>query len=413
MGCNNTTNLLSVEEAIANMLKTVTPVSKIDRLPLTKALGYVVAKDIMSPLNVPSFANSAMDGYALRSVDLSPKTQTLTMIGKAFAGQPFSGIVEAGQCVRIMTGAPLPAGADCVIMQEETHANGDKITFENDSVKINNNIRPIGDDLHQGDLVIAQGTRLSAREMPLLASLGVATVDVFIKPIVAFFSTGDELQTLGNPLAEGQIYDSNRYGISALLTKMGCDVLDLGIIPDDQDSLRETFLKAADSAHMVITSGGVSVGEADYTKQILEEIGHIDFWKIAMKPGKPFAFGRLNNALFCGLPGNPVSAMVTFYQLVQPLLAKLSGHSAYTSLIRVPATTHSALKKQPGRVDFQRGIAHQDTQGQWHVTTTGNQGSGAFRSMHLANCFIILERERGRVEQDETVTIELFNTAFY
>ncbi|WP_318492336.1 molybdopterin molybdotransferase MoeA [Photobacterium leiognathi] len=411
MGCCDVPGLMPVETAINNILEQVSPLTKTSTVALADAMGLVLAQDILSPINVPPFANSAMDGYALRAEDLT-STDTLVLAGKSFAGIPFEGECQAGQCIRIMTGAEMPAGTDTVIMQEETAVDGDNITF-NIKPKANDNVRPIGDDVSLGETVLVTGTRLTAREMPLLASLGIAQVEVFHRPKVAFFSTGDELRPVGETLEAGQIYDSNRYGIRALLEKFGCEVLDLGIIPDCPEKLRDAFLKGSTEADVLITSGGVSVGEADYTKDILDQEGQIGFWKIAMKPGKPFAFGKINNAWFCGLPGNPVSAMLTLYQLVQPMLAKLAGNSQYQPPVRVKAKATTLFKKRPGRTDFQRGIYSINAEGQFEVATTGNQGSGAFSSMHLANCFVVLEQERGRVQAGEDVTIEIFNHTLY
>ncbi|KJF99499.1 molybdopterin molybdotransferase MoeA [Photobacterium leiognathi] len=411
MGCCDVPGLMPVETAINNILEQVSPLTKTSTVALADAMGLVLAQDILSPINVPPFANSAMDGYALRAEDLT-STDTLVLAGKSFAGIPFEGECQAGQCIRIMTGAEMPAGTDTVIMQEETTVDGDNITF-NIKPKAYDNVRPIGDDVSLGETVLVTGTRLTAREMPLLASLGIAQVEAFHRPKVAFFSTGDELRPVGETLEAGQIYDSNRYGIRALLEKFGCEVLDLGIIPDCPEKLRDAFLKGSTEADVLITSGGVSVGEADYTKDILDQEGQIGFWKIAMKPGKPFAFGKINNAWFCGLPGNPVSAMLTLYQLVQPMLAKLAGNSQYQPPVRVKAKATSLFKKRPGRTDFQRGIYSINAEGQFEVATTGNQGSGAFSSMHLANCFVVLEQERGRVQAGEDVTIEIFNHTLY
>ncbi|WP_305813770.1 molybdopterin molybdotransferase MoeA [Photobacterium leiognathi] len=411
MGCCDVPGLMPVETAINNILEQVSPLTKTSTVALADAMGLVLAQDILSPINVPPFANSAMDGYALRAEDLT-STDTLVLAGKSFAGIPFEGECQAGQCIRIMTGAEMPAGTDTVIMQEETAVDGDNITF-NIKPKANDNVRPIGDDVSLGETVLVTGTRLTAREMPLLASLGIAYVEAFHRPKVALFSTGDELRPVGETLEAGQIYDSNRYGIRALLEKFGCEVLDLGIIPDCPEKLRDAFLKGSTEADVLITSGGVSVGEADYTKDILDQEGQISFWKIAMKPGKPFAFGKINNAWFCGLPGNPVSAMLTLYQLVQPMLAKLAGNSQYQPPVRVKAKATTLFKKRPGRTDFQRGIYSINAEGQFEVATTGNQGSGAFSSMHLANCFVVLEQERGRVQAGEDVTIEIFNHTLY
>ncbi|MEF1191208.1 molybdopterin-binding protein, partial [Vibrio parahaemolyticus] len=299
-----------------------------------------------------------------------------------------------------------------VIMQENTTVTEAGIQFNQKDVKPQNNIRPTGDDIKQGDIVLAKGARLTPRDIPMIASLGVSHVTVVRKPKVAFFSTGDELKPLGEPLEAGQIYDSNRYGIKPLIENFGCEAIDLGIIPDCPETLKATFEKAQTLADVVVTSGGVSVGEADYTKDILEQLGEIGFWKLAIKPGKPFAFGKLSTAWFCGLPGNPVSAVLTMYVLVQPMLAKLAGHTEWKAPESIPATTKTAFKKAPGRTDYQRGIYTLED-GKFVVETTGNQSSGAFRSMSLANCFVVLERERGRVEVGETVQIQLFNSTLY
>ncbi len=411
MGCCDTQGLLPIEDAIQTMLADVSPIKISHKLPIETALGHVLAEDVLSPIDVPPFDNSAMDGYAVRTQDLTT-TETLPLAGKAFAGQPFDGDWPANTCIRIMTGAPVPTGCDAVIMQEKTESTPEGIRFLTSHVKAQANIRPQGDDLKQNEVVLPAGSRLTVRDLPLLASLGISQVLVLRKPKVAIFSTGDELKPVGETLDAGQIYDSNRYAIRPMLEKFGCDVLDLGIIPDDQTQLTETFQKAQSLADVVITSGGVSVGEADYTKTILESLGKINFWKIAIKPGKPFAFGKLNHALFCGLPGNPVSAAVTLYVLVQPMLAKLAGHTQWQAPAQMQAVSQVAFKKSPGRTDYQRGVFSVDN-GQIVVDNAGNQSSGAFRAMSTANCFIVLEQQRGTVEAGEIVTIEPFNPALY
>lgn len=411
MGCCDAPGLMPLEDAMENMLSRIKPIQTTLQLPLAEAIGYVLAEDILSPIFVPPFDNSAMDGYAIRIADLS-NNATMPVAGKSFAGQPFEGEWPQGSCVRIMTGAKIPDGCDAVIMQENTVVSEDGVTFTQTEVKPQNNIRPTGDDIRKGDIVLPKGSRLTSRDIPMIATLGISHVTVVRKPRVAFFSTGDELKPLGQPLAEGQIYDSNRYGIKPLIENFGCEPIDLGIIPDCPETLKATFEQAQSLADVVVTSGGVSVGEADYTKDILEELGEIGFWKLAIKPGKPFAFGKLSTAWFCGLPGNPVSAVLTMYVLVQPMLAKLSGHTEWKAPESIPATTKTAFKKVPGRTDYQRGI-YTIEDGKFVVETTGNQSSGAFRSMSLANCFVVLERERGRVEVGETVNIQLFNSTLY
>ncbi|NOH51307.1 molybdopterin molybdotransferase MoeA [Vibrio coralliilyticus] len=411
MGCCDAPGLMPIEEAMEQMLSPIKPIQTTLQLPLAEAIGYVLAEDILSPIFVPPFDNSAMDGYAIRIADLT-NNNVLPLAGKSFAGQPFEGEWPKGTCVRIMTGAQIPEGCDAVIMQENTEQTEQGVKFNQTDVKPQNNIRPTGDDIRKDDVVLPKGARLTARDIPMIATLGISHVTVVRKPRVAFFSTGDELKPLGEPLEAGQIYDSNRYGIKPLIENFGCEPVDLGIIPDCPEELKATFEKAQTLADVVVTSGGVSVGEADYTKDILEELGQIGFWKLAIKPGKPFAFGKLSTSWFCGLPGNPVSAVLTMYVLVQPMLAKLAGHTEWKAPESIPATTRTAFKKAPGRTDYQRGV-YTIEDGKFVVETTGNQSSGAFRSMSLANCFVVLERERGRVEVGETVNIQLFNSTLY
>ncbi|PUX34003.1 molybdopterin molybdotransferase MoeA [Cronobacter sakazakii] len=404
-----TAGLMSLETALEEMLSRIIPLNETQTLPLLKSMGRVTARAMTSPLDVPGFDNAAMDGYAVRLADVASGAW-LPVVGKAFAGQPFSGEWPAGTAIRIMTGAPVPPGCEAVIMQEEAQTSDAGVRFTAD-VRAGQHIRRRGEDIRQGAVVMEAGQKLSSAELPLLASLGIAEVDVVRKPRVAIFSTGDELQLPGQPLAEGQIYDTNRLAVHLMLDALGCDVVNLGIIRDDPNALRAAFQEADREADLVLSSGGVSVGEADYTKTLLEELGEIGFWKLAIKPGKPFAFGRLASSWFCGLPGNPVSAAVTFYQLVRPLIAKLSGQKeVFTPRLRVRAATR--LKKSPGRLDFQRGVLRTGADGLPEVVSTGHQGSHIFSSFTQGNCFIVLERERGNVEPGEWVEVELFNHLF-
>ncbi|WP_428945683.1 molybdopterin molybdotransferase MoeA [Pantoea sp. FN060301] len=401
-----TAGLISLDDALAAMLVRITPVTETETLSITAAAGRITASSVISPLNVPPFANSAMDGYAVRLADL--QTGPLAVAGKAFAGAPYRGDWPPGSCIRIMTGAPVPAGTEAVVMQEETEQVDDRIRITA-AVNAGQNIRLAGEDIQQGAGVLEAGIRLGAAELPLLASLGVGSVEVRRRLKVAIFSTGDELQPVGEPLAEGQIYDTNRFAVRLMLDKLGCETIDLGIIRDDPAALRVAFEQADSQADVVISSGGVSVGEADYTKQMLESLGEVTFWKLAIKPGKPFAFGRLKQSWFCGLPGNPVSAVLTFYQLVQPLLAKLAGEPGPALPPRQRVKVTEKLKKSPGRLDFQRGILTRNAEGELEVRSTGPQGSHVFSSFSQGNCFIVLERDRGSVAPGEWVDVEPFN----
>ncbi|SQD76764.1 molybdopterin molybdotransferase MoeA [Moritella yayanosii] len=406
MGCCDVQGLKPLDLAMQEMLASIDAVTETLTLDLADALDYILAEDISSPMNVPPFDNSAMDGYAVRISDLT-QSMTLPLAGKAFAGQPFNGDWPLGTCIRIMTGAPVPKGCEAVIMQERTQVNGEQITFEN-IPPMHDNIRNAAEDIAIGQAVLTKGRRLTPRDIPMLATIGIDKVTVYRRLKVAIFSTGDELKNLGQPLADGEIYDSNRYSINAMLSRLNLDIIDFGIIPDNEVLLRETFIKADAVADAVITSGGVSVGEADYTKVLLEELGEIGFWKLAIKPGKPFAFGSLPNSKFFGLPGNPVSATVTFHQLVVPALAKMTNQ-VYTPTPRFNAIAATKMKKTPGRMDFQRAIYSVNAQGQLEVVSTGSQGSGVFSSLSHSNCYAIIEQDRGNVEIGETVTIEPFN----
>ncbi len=400
--------VLNVDEARQQILRSITPLSGPERLPIRSALDRILAEDVISPIDVPGHTNSAMDGFAVRHADLDPEGRvTLRCIGTLMAGQSFAAEIGTGECVRIMTGAPLPVGVDTVVMREHVEENGEHITFGGGE-RLGQNIRQAGEDLAKGSPALAAGKRLTSADLGLLASLGQAEVSVVRRPRVAFFSTGDELRSLGEPLGEGEVYDSNRYTLFGMLTRAGAELRDLGVIRDDPDALRDAFADAAAHADLVITSGGVSVGDADYTKQVLGELGEVDFWKIAMKPGRPLTFGRLGDAWFFGLPGNPVAVMVTFYQFVLPALHRLAGETDWQPL-RMRARLREPLRKRPGRSEFVRGILEQsgDNTQPW-VTTTGAQGSGILRSMSTGNCFILLDEEQGSLEAGEEVTVQPF-----
>ena len=400
--------MLTLDQARNNMLEQLSFPTQIETLNLQQAANRICAEDVISPINVPSFDNSAMDGYAVRLADLE-KSLTLSVAGKSFAGIPFQGSWPAQSAIRIMTGAMIPEGADAVVMQEQVNINEDGTITLSELPKINQNIRRIGEDVKKGDIVLTQGDELNAVSLPLLASLGISEVKCYHRLKVAILSTGDELVEVGKPLEIGQIYDTNRFTVKLLLEKLHCEVIDLGLLPDNEAEFEKAFISAQKQSDLVITSGGVSVGEADFTKTVLEKVGEINFWKLAIKPGKPFAFGKLENAWFCGLPGNPVSALVTFYQLVQPLIAKLQGQKRWKNPARFSAIASTNLKKAPGRLDFQRGFYHINSQGQIEVKSVGFQGSHLFSAFIKSNCFIVLEQERGNVSAGECVTIELFN----
>ncbi|HLX22335.1 MAG TPA: gephyrin-like molybdotransferase Glp [Usitatibacter sp.] len=399
-------NSMPVAKARAFIHQFLDPVTGVLRVPVRSALGRVLAEDVTSPVNVPSHRNSAMDGWAMRGADLAAGDATLTEIGVSFAGKPFSGKVAAGQCVRIMTGGVVPEGADTVVMQERAKANGKSITFAAGQ-KTGQNVRQAGEDLKAGSLALKRGRIVRAAELGLIASLGIGEVSVYRPLRVAFFSTGDELKSIGTTLGEGEIYDSNRYTLHGMLTRLGCEVLDMGVVRDDPDLIERAFAQAAASADVVITSGGVSVGEADFVKSMLGKLGEVVFWKIAMKPGRPLAYGKIGPAHFFGLPGNPVSVMVTFYQFVRSALLELMGANPVEPVPTFRATCTSALKKAPGRTEFQRGILAQAPDGALTVKPTGEQGSGILKSMSDANCFIILGDDVGNVEAGTSVEVQL------
>lgn len=398
---------LNVNEAIKRMTESVKKIQTTETVSIREALNRVLAKEVISSINVPPYANSAMDGYAFNSADLPASGEkTVTMIGKSFAGIPFDGEVKAGECIRIMTGAPMANGTDTVVMQEQAQANDNSITIQSGHCK-NENVRHIGEDIKDGDTVLKIGQHLTPAELGVLASLGVAEVTVYKKIRVAFFSTGDELRNVDESLDEGQIYDSNRYTLFGMLSNLGVELIDMGIIPDDRTAIEKAFIQASEQADAIMTSGGVSVGEADFVKETLDKLGKVDFWKIAMKPGKPLAFGFVNDAVFFGLPGNPVSVMATFYQFALPTLKTMMGlNITKPTVVKVACKTD--LRKSPGRTDFQRGILQTNDQGELIVESIGMQASHVLSGMSKANCFIILPQDWGNVDAGTLVDVQPF-----
>lgn len=401
--------LLDLETALTKIHAAIAPIGGTERLPLNQALGRVLANTLTCPVNIPHERNSAMDGYAFCSQDILNRSfVSLTQVGTSLAGKPFTGKLQAGECIRIFTGATLPENADSVIIQEQVTREGMQIRLPVD-VHPFQNVRAIGEDLRLGDPLIVSGKKLTAADLALLAATGVQEVEV-IRPLkIACCSTGDELISPGQPLTGGKIYDSNRYLLHALLQNPAYRCTDLGIIADDPGLLLKTLTEAAGQHDVIISTGGVSVGEADHIKTVLEQCGAINFWKIAIKPGKPLAFGKIGECCFFGLPGNPVAVAITFEKVVTPALQQLCGLPA-TQALRLQATCLSKLKKAPGRLDFQRGILKQNPQGDFEVRSAGMQGSHILSSLSQANCYIILDTACAGIAPGETVTVEPFST---
>ena len=399
---------LRLEEARARIVADITPIAERETVRIHDSLGRVLATAVHSGVDVPSHRNSAMDGYALAGEDLPRSgTATVEIAGTSWAGRPYDGVVRRGQCVRIMTGAMLPDGTDTVVMQEHVRLHDARVSIE-PGHRVGQNVRPVGEDIRRGELALEAGTLLRPAQAGLLASLGIGEVTVLRRPRVAIFSTGDELRSIGDALGPGQIYDSNRYSLHGMLTRLQVEVLDLGVVKDTREDTLRAFQSAAERADAVVTSGGVSVGEADYVTETLERYGQVGFWKVAMKPGKPIAFGRFGKACFFGLPGNPVSVMVTFYQLVQPALRALMGAVDPDPPVLLRASCQTRLLKKPGRLEFQRGVLARQPSGAYVVRSSGHQGAGVLRSMSEANCFIILPLEQGDVEPGTEVEVQPF-----
>ena len=395
----------AAHRAILDQLR---PIDGWERVAVRSALGRVLAQDVIAPCNVPAHDNSAMDGYAVRAADFAADTESgMRVVGSAFAGRPFSGSVGAGQAVRIMTGAAIPTGADAIVEQEICRREGEQV-FIRGPLQRGRNLRRAGEDLAEGGVALPAGTRCGPAELGLIASLGIAEVAVRRRLRVAFFSTGDEIASIGRPLAPGEVYDSNRYTLFGALSRLGCELLDMGVIADDPAALEAAFGDAAQAADVIITSGGVSVGEADFIREMMARMGEVSFWKLAIKPGRPMAFGRIGDAVLFGLPGNPVAVLVTFYQFVQDALLTLAGVDPLPrpNLFTVPCT--QAIRKRPGRREFLRGRLVRDAEGV-RVSVAGAQGSGVLRSMSEADCFIVLAEDCGDVAPGDGVLVQPFD----
>jgi molybdopterin molybdotransferase len=401
-------NSMPVAKARSLIRTFLEPVAATERVHVRQALNRVLAEDVISPFNVPGHDNSAMDGYAVRFADLNAQGETtLQRVGESFAGKPAEVTLTAGQCVRIFTGGVMPAGADSVVMQERAREDARGVHVAAGALsKAGQNRRFAGEDLKAGEVVFKAGQPVRPPELGMMASLGIGEVSVYRRLRVAFFSTGDELKSIGTPLAAGDVYDSNRYTIYGMLSRLNCETIDMGVVRDVAADLERAFTTAAATADVIITSGGVSVGEADYVKQQLEKLGDVLFWKIAMKPGRPLAYGKIGNAHFFGLPGNPVAVMVTFYQFVREALLVLQGQRESPPLPMLKVPLGAPLKKLPGRTEFQRAILTADGDG-WSVRTTGDQGSGILSSMSRANCFIVLPTEAGNLAAGDLVDVQL------
>ena len=404
-----------VQQFLQSLVK---PVQQHQTLPLKEALGRVLAHDVLCPIDVPAHDNSAMDGYAFDGAALEAASGSgslaLTVVGTALAGAVWTGSVLAGQCVRIMTGAVMPAGLDTVVPQELVTVNGQTITLTTSAIAPGDNRRFKGEDLRKGKPALRAGDRITPAALGLLASLGIAHADVYRQLRVAYFSTGDEILSLGEAPREGAVYDSNRYTLFGLLTRMGVEVIDMGIVKDDPALLQTAFQSACEQADAIITSGGVSVGEADHTKAVMRTMAGgpsgVAFWRIAMRPGRPMAVGRIGDAVLFGLPGNPVAVMVTFLAFVRPALLQMMGCKS-THLPLLKAVSNEAIRKKPGRTEYQRGIVMTTPQGRLQVQTTGQQGSGVLSSMAQANGLIVLHHDQGNVAIGDVVDVMMFDGA--
>ena len=401
---------LRADTVNAFLSRLVTPVAQTQTLALFDALDRILAQDIVSPISVPPHDNSAMDGFAFDGAQLGPEKLTLKVVGTALAGPAWQGSVGKGECLKIMTGAVLPVGLNTVVPQEFTQIDGDDVLIPPGVLQRGDNRRLCGEDLMQGQPAMRRGERITPAALGLIASLGLSHVEVYRRVRVAYFSTGDEILSLGDTPREGAVYDSNRYTVFGLLTRLGVEVIDMGVVKDDPVALKVAFNTAAAKADAIITSGGVSVGEADHTKAMMRELGDVAFWRIAMRPGRPMAVGRAGGAVLFGLPGNPVAVMVTFLAFVRPALLRLMGASSAPAPL-LQAASLEPLRKKPGRTEYQRGVVSRNAASQLTVKTTGNQGSGVLSSMVQANGLIVLHHDQGNVAVGDPVDVMMFDGA--
>lgn len=404
--------LLPVAEALRRIEAQTAGIGESERVALRDALGRIAAEPIVSPMNVPGHRNSAMDGFALRAADLpADGTRRLRVLGTAWAGRPFDGDVPPGCAVRVMTGAVMPGATDTVIMKEQVEEDagdvGEAIVI-GPGHRGGQNVREAGEDIAAGGRVLDAGTRIGPAELGLLGSLGIGQVNVKRRLRVAYFSTGDELRSIGEPLALGEVYDSNRYTLYGMLTRLGVEVIDMGVVRDEPGAVNDAFIEASRLADAVISTGGASTGEADYISETLSRLGEVRFWRIAIRPGRPVAFGRVGDAVFFGLPGNPVAVMVTFYQFVQPALLRMMGSREPQPNPTVRAVCTCPLRKKPGRVEVYRAVLGRDETGRTTVRSTGKSGSGLLHTMSDANCFIILPEDGESIEPGEEVDVQPF-----
>lgn len=403
--CDNPSNsMLSVAQAQQIITDSLLPPRAITTLSLDDLYGRVFAQPIIAPINVPSSTNSAMDGYAIRSADIA--MTSFTLVGEILAGDNYHKPLNKGQCLRIMTGAPIPVGADTVVMKEQARLQHDTVCFDllNNEILAGQNVRQAGEDLQKGHIVFNAGTRIGSPELGLLASLGFNSATVFSQIKVALFSTGNEIQAPGTPPKENCIYDANRYTLRAMLQKLGCLVIEFGINDDNENTVKTTLTHAMEQADIIISSGGVSVGDADYIKSVLAELGEIHFWRVNMRPGRPLVFGTLQHSPFFGLPGNPVAAMITFLEFVEPAIRQMQGDRFWQPQ-RFTAITTQDIRSRIGRTEYSRGIYSISANGQLEVRSTGSQGSGILRSMSEANCLIQIPPESDSANTGDRVRI--------